>query len=537
MGMSDKSILILGAGIMQRPAIESAKSLGLKVFLIDANPNAVCVSLVDNFKQIDLKAKDEIAQYALELKEKENLVGIFTAGTDFSTSVAYASEKAGLSSHAFTAATNASNKTIMRSCFDSENVPSPKYIKIQRNQICEVLTPEVVSKLTYPCVVKPVDNMGARGCRMIREKSELLFSVEEAIKNSRSGNCILEEYMEGPEYSIDALIYDGTMTITGFADRHIFYQPYFIEMGHTMPTQIDQDKYYELIKAFADGVHSLGLTRGAAKADIKYTKKGPMIGEIAGRLSGGYMSGWTYPYSSDLNLTEAAIQIACNEVPEKLERVRYALPISSKLKLFQVSCNRVSAERAWISIPGVIKEIHGLDNSYSINIVKDIFPRAKVGDKVSFPRNNVEKCGNVISVAENREAAISACENVIQNIVIELEQGNKDTDNFLQGKNLNYEKDFPPLAYNIPQSTFFELTKELQSKDFAIPQDVSIKKLIPGSLNKEEILNLKDWNYISLKDCLQKFDKLKQVNKKYFYKKVWLYIIYGGIQGALYAAE
>ena len=109
--MSSKSILILGAGLMQKPAIDSAKSLGLKVFVIDANPDALCVPLADVFKQIDLKDRDKIAEYAVELKEKENLVSIFTAGTDFSANVAYASEKAGLLSHSYEAALNASDKT------------------------------------------------------------------------------------------------------------------------------------------------------------------------------------------------------------------------------------------------------------------------------------------------------------------------------------------------------------------------------------------------------------------------------------------
>ncbi|WP_318662220.1 hypothetical protein [Treponema sp.] len=52
--MKGKSILILGAGLMQKPAIESAKSLGLKVFVIDANPEALCVPLADEFKKIYL---------------------------------------------------------------------------------------------------------------------------------------------------------------------------------------------------------------------------------------------------------------------------------------------------------------------------------------------------------------------------------------------------------------------------------------------------------------------------------------------------
>lgn len=534
--MSSKSILILGAGLMQKPAIDSAKSLGLKVFVIDANPDALCVHLADVYKQIDLKDRDKIAEYAVELKEKENLVSIFTAGTDFSANVAYASEKAGLLSHSYEAALNASDKTLMRSCFDKAKVSSPKFIKIERNRICEILTPEYVSKITYPCVVKPVDNMGARGCRMIRDKSELLFSVEEAIKYSRSGNCILEEYMCGPEFSIDALVYDGTMTITGFADRHIYYPPYFIEMGHTMPTVISNDKYMELVKTFADGVHALGLTRGAAKADIKYTENGPMIGEIAARLSGGYMSGWTYPYSSDLNLTKAAIQISCGLTPDELEANRHGLPVDGHFKLYQADSKNVSAERAWISIPGIVKKVHGLD-AENTEYVKHIFPRAKEGDKVCFPRNNVEKCGNVISVADTRERAVSACEKVISGIILELEKNNPETESFLMGNNLFNEKDFPPYAFNLSNSVIEEMYEEVAQKDFMMPANIGVKNFIPECLNKPEILSVKDWNYISIEKTLELFDKLKNEHKEIPYRKFWTYLVRGGIQGALYAAE
>ena len=54
------------------------------------------------------------------------------------------------------------------------------------------------------------------------------------VESSRTGTIILERYMEGPEYSIDAVVYNGTLTVTGFADRHIYYPPYFIETGHTL---------------------------------------------------------------------------------------------------------------------------------------------------------------------------------------------------------------------------------------------------------------------------------------------------------------
>ncbi|MBP5403119.1 MAG: ATP-grasp domain-containing protein [Treponema sp.] len=534
--MESKSVLILGAGLMQKPAIESAKELGLKVFVIDANPDAVCTGLADVFKQIDLKNKEEIADYAVELKEKHNLKAVFTAGTDFSASVAYASEKAGLLSHTYQASMNASDKVLMRKCFKEACVPSPEFIQIHRSKICEVLTKEYVQTFSYPMVVKPTDNMGARGCRMIRSNDELLYSVEEAVKNSRSGNCILESYMEGPEFSIDALVYDGTMTITGFADRHIYFPPYFIETGHTMPTKIEKRKYDELIKTFADGVKALGLTRGAAKADIKYTHQGAMIGEIAARLSGGYMSGWTYPYSSDFNLTKAALQIAMGDTPDELEKNRIPLDIESPFKLFTVESKKVSAERAWISIPGKIKKIIGLDQKCDENIIRNILPRCKEGDAVTFPRNNVEKCGNIISVSEDYETAVKSCEGFIKNIVIELEKNNPVTTNFLEGKKLKQEKKFPPNAFNLSGGVLKLLEVELKKKDEYIPEGENVLNYIPEILNKPEILELKDWNHLTLKESLEKFNILKKGHKRIEYRKFWLYLIRGGIQGALYCA-
>src|SRR5574344_1318620 len=319
----EKYVLILGAGLMQRPAIEAVRNLGYKALVVDGNPNAVCVPFADRFEPIDLKDRQRRADLAYSLGA--NLAAVFTAGTDFSTSVSYVAEKWRLHAHSFEAAHNASNKVKMRECFKKAGVSSPNFQEVDRAQIAGLLVPEVLDKMTFPKVVKPVDNMGARGCRMIRNKSEFLPAVEDAVRNSRSSRAILEDYMEGPEFSIDALVYKKQLTITGFADRHIYYKPYFIETGHTIPTEIDETKRLELIACFAKAVHALGLTCGAAKADIKYTEKGPMIGEVAARLSGGYMSGWTYPYASGCNLTEQALLIACGKKPEYLEDHRAAV--------------------------------------------------------------------------------------------------------------------------------------------------------------------------------------------------------------------
>ena len=535
-----KNCLILGAGLMQKPAILASKALGFTTVVIDADDKAVCVPLADKFYKIDLKAKEEILELAEKLEKAGGLKGVFTAGTDFSASVSYVCEKLGLPAHSYEAALNASIKTRMRQCFAAKGVPSPKFTQITKNDLTDKTTVQAFlqklkNMMDFPLVVKPVDNMGARGCRMVRCQAEFITSAQAAVEASRSGCAIVEEYMDGPEFSIDALVYNGTMTITGFAERHIYYPPYFIEVGHTMPALLDKKVHDELISAFADAAKSLGLTCGAAKADIKYTKKGPMIGEIAARLSGGYMSGWTYPYASDLNLTKQGLLIACGEKPEELIKRRVPVDYvkySAPYELFEIPCVRTSAERAWISIPGTVEYIENIQD-YTDKTICDILPRATVqlGSQVDFPRNNVQKCGNIISTSNKREIAIEAAENAVSNIFITLKANDARTEKFLSGVFADDEDKFPP-------SAFGELdTEEAAAVDGVIPENGSVVACIPQVLKAEKWADKTDWNYNTILQTAQKFDILRKKHSELDAKSFWKYLLRGGIQAAVYYSD
>lgn len=527
-------VLILGAGLMQKSAIEAAKNSGYKTLVVDANPNAVCVPFADVFEPIDLKDREKIAELALSYGKK--LKAVFTAGTDFSASVAYVAKQCKLKGHAVDACEKASNKILMRKCFEENKVPSPSFTKINRMQIASYLVGDKLDTMKFPKVIKPVDNMGARGCRMIRSKNEFIPAVEDAVRCSRSGNAILEDYMCGNEYSIDAIVYNGTLTITGFADRHIFYEPYFIEMGHTMPTAASKKEKNELIACFAKAVKALGLTCGAAKADIKYTEQGPMVGEIAARLSGGYMSGWTYPYASDLNLTEQALLIALGKKPQALLEKRIPLNIkNSPFELYEVPCTKVSAERAYISIPGKAARIYNLFDVNAVPYVKNILPRTKEGDSVDFPRNNVEKCGNIITCAKDYDEAVSNAEYAVSDIFIRLKPDERITETFLSGLERSSEENFPPDAYVIPEQLKAKVNRFIENaKD--ITDEVKTVSLVPEFL-KEYALTYKDYNHRTIYKSLQMYDCLPRKNKVLEGKIFWKALLRGGLQAAVYVTD
>jgi biotin carboxylase len=471
-------ILILGAGVMQGPAVRIAKELGLETVVVDADPRAPLVSQADRFERIDLKDKEGIEALGRSLMAQGGLAGVMTAGTDFSPTVAWVAEKLGLPGIPYETALDAQDKERMRRRFKAAGVPSPEFTILSSLPAGDFTLP-----FACPVVVKPVDNMGSRGCRRVNSPEELRNAVQDALAFSRSGRAIVEEYMPGPEFSVDAIVNGEEVIICGLADRHIFFPPYFIEMGHTMPTSLDGETAEGLLKTFIRGIKALGITRGAAKGDIKLTPRGPMIGEIAARLSGGYMSGWTYPYASGAEPTRGAILVALGRKPEGIT------PLKSW----------TSAERAFISIPGKVKSIEGLEEAQAVPFVRDLFLRARIGDRVSFPVNNVTKCGNIISAAPARDDAAAAAEKAARMVLIRLEAPDDETCRFLfprfpeDPSGARYppdsgyppDSDYPPDSYGVSAEIRRRLSllpepEKAPPPDYSpAPEDIPALSLVP----------------------------------------------------------
>ena len=458
--MTKKRVFMLGAGFMQGVAIRAARALGCTVVAADGNPSAVCAADADEFVHIDLKDTARLIDYARYLQQNGGLDAVFTAATDFSAAVAAIAAACGLRGHTLEAALNATDKVRMRECFCKAGVPSPAFIELAaadlaasavavENSRCSDTDTAVTNALKrrlgelagcFPLVIKPVDNMGARGCSLVKNLSELRKAAATALQYSRSGRVIVEEYIEGSEFSIEGLVFGGRLYITALADRHIFFPPYFIEMGHTIPSECSQEIADEVISVFERGVHALGLTDGAVKGDILVRNGKAFVGEIAARLSGGYMSGWTVPYSCGLDITSAALTLALGGSPRlhTCGKDSFVIPLKQ-------NCQFVSAERAWISIPGQVAAVSGLEAARAAPFVKDVFPRAGAGDTVVFPQNNVEKCGNVLSAAPSRREAVEASEAACRKIILRLKPHVAETDAFLATLHSSAEQQtFPP---------------------------------------------------------------------------------------------
>lgn len=402
------AVFLLGGGLMQIPAIRAARELGLECHVADGNDRCVGRKLADRFYHVDLRDLEGLLAVARDIAE---LRGVFTAGTDFSRSVAYVAQRLKLPGISEEVALRATNKGIMRRCLKEAGVSIPGFVVITNDQSDP--------PFSLPVVVKPADNMGARGVYLVRRPEEYAPAVATARGLSVSNTVVVEEFIAGQEYSLDALVIDGAVHITGIGRRHIFFPPHFVELGHTIPATLHREEEQALTEEFERAIRAIGIWSGAAKGDVflhrnKEGRYAATIGEIAARLSGGFMSGWTFPLATGVPLTRAAVEIAVGERPDpaRLQPVR----------------TETSAERALISAPGRVSAVE-LPEELGPDVA-EVFLHAAVGDVVNSPTNNVEKVANVIVVSETSERAEAVAVDVLDRITVALLPDNGETDRY-----------------------------------------------------------------------------------------------------------
>lgn len=387
-----RTLIVIGGGLLQLPLIRTARRMGLFTIVFDMDAEAVGMKEADHAVQMSTRDIDGCVREAKRVRQSMQVHGVITAGTDASRAVAAIAGALDLPGIRYSAAEAASNKVLMRKTLRRHGVPVPDFYAVWSLKEAR----DALDELGCPAVIKPAENMGARGVIKVRNRDELQRAYRHAKRYATTGELILEEFMEGPELSVDALAWQGQIRITGMADRIITREPYFIEIGHNMPSAMPASVLEEAASVMKAGMRALDLHTGAGKGDLKVTPKGVMVGEIAARLSGGWMSSHTYPLHSGVDLYRAAIRIALGEEPGDLEEVQ----------------DFVCIERGILSAPGKILSIEGVEQMRSIAGVEEVIITKPVGSVMQPVTSNIDKVGHVIvrarTLAEAEEVARQA---------------------------------------------------------------------------------------------------------------------------------
>ena len=380
------AILIVSAGIMQIPAIKTAKGMGLTVIATDKNPNAAGFEFCDHAVVLDSKDTQGHIQYALDKKTDLNIKAAF-AGSDVAITVAAITNALNLPGIPMDVAVRSNNKSLMKERWLKDKIPTPF-----GGEVTTVAEAKAILKQTgFPAIVKAVDSAASRGSIKIYNDENLDIAIENARNASTTKTALVEEYVVGNEQSVETIVWKGKHYHVGMADRQFGYYPYHIETAHFDPSSLpsdDQRRIYEVVDSAAD---SLGIDFGPAKADMIWTNKGPMILEMPARLSGGFHSQYTTPYSTGQNPIKAVMEIALGYQLDE------SLLIPSK--------NLVSVCAGLFPEKGMIKEIIGVEEAKQIPGVKELIIIKKPGDIIEEYIDNAKRCCWVIVAADTKEAA------------------------------------------------------------------------------------------------------------------------------------
>lgn len=377
MYQNKKAILIFGVGPLQESIINRAKLMGLYTVGIDPCKDATCKECVDVFEIVP--GQDYEGHCAVV--EKYGIDAIVTAATDKPlVMMARIAEKYGFPFYSVETAQWSTDKFQMKQRFMEGGIPCAKGRLVK--SVSEV------EDFEYPVIIKPRDNSGSRGVKLCRNKEDFELSMSEALEVSHMDTVLVEEFIEGPEYSIESLHHDGKSEVIQFTEKKTTEFPYNVELGHIQPANISEENKWKIRDIISKIGETLIFENCPSHTELKINERGIYIIETSPRLGGDYITSTLTPLSTGVNLEDELIKISLGEA------------INPRPKEEQYAGVRFFAfeEGSTIKHEPNIKFIKGWPH------VVDFSFTLKKGDKVNKITSSLNRYGHLILQTGNRNA-------------------------------------------------------------------------------------------------------------------------------------
>ena len=392
-----KKLMIVGASVLQLPAILKAKEMGLHVAVVDFNPQAIGIPYADKYYNASTMDEDAV----LAAAEDYQTDGIMTLATDMPMrGVAKTSDKLHLHSINYETAVKATDKYDMIKAFKEHNVPSPWFFVVDTLEELKAHEADV----TFPCIIKPTDNAGSHGVAKVYSFQELLDNYEYAHSCSRHGKVIIEEYLDGPEVSVEVMVVNGVVNILQITDKITTEAPHFVEMGHTQPSRLPVATQEAIRNVTVAACKAIGIDKGPAHVEMKVTKRGPVMIELGARMGGDNITTHLVPLSTGIDMVGSTIKVALGEDPD----IEPTMHCGSAIRYFEVPF-------------GTIKAIENVEEAKKFPGVKQITFTKEVGEESTPIHCSNDRIGFVIAQGATAEDAVKACEEAMKVIKVNIE--------------------------------------------------------------------------------------------------------------------
>lgn len=300
--MKKNRIMILGAGEFQVPIIKKCIDLGIESYVVDYNLEA------EGFKYATKKIVESTndKERVLEAFIKYKCDSIVTTSDYPVRTVAYVCEKQKVVGPCLEAAIISTDKYLLREKLKENDLPYPIYYRLEKKE--DIIN--LVNKLNFPVIIKPVDSSASRGVTKINNLEELDYYYDKSLSYSNSGNIIIEEYIEGKEFSVECLIQNKEVNIIAITEKIVDGYPFFVESRHKIPADIDLTEKNIIEETVKKAIRAISLDNSAAHVELKLKDSKAYIIEIGPRLGGDYITSDLVPLATNIDMLKNIIFIS-----------------------------------------------------------------------------------------------------------------------------------------------------------------------------------------------------------------------------------
>ncbi|KAB7705990.1 ATP-grasp domain-containing protein [Bacillus aerolatus] len=263
---------------------------------------------------------------------------------------------------------------------------SPYFAKYtQGNSLSDFIREQ---KEDLPLVVKSPISTGSKDVLFAKNKKKLKKAIKKLLKKENE-EVLVEEYLEGPQYLIEALVHNGKVHIVAIIEQEITFFKRFIVTGYCLLADMEKSFYNNLSKAVNTILEQFEMKNGACHLEMRLVNGEWKLVEVNPRISGGAMNRMI-EIACGVNLVEETIKVFLGQEPNLVKRYNqfvytHYLTVDSRGELMKVTGkNRCSRT------PGV----------------EEVFIKPKKGKILQTPLSMGDRYGYVIASSKVKEEAI-----------------------------------------------------------------------------------------------------------------------------------
>lgn len=304
-----KKIAVLGAHKNALPFYRQLRRFDdYQIVSIAWPEGAVCRELCDTFYPVNFADREKV----LEICRKEKIDGITSFALESALpTLTFIVQGMGLVGNGYECLELTSTKYTQRQALERAGIPVPLYWQVDT---LDSVKPE---QFPYPLIVKPVDSGGSQGICKVDSPDELPAAFNRAKSSSKSGRVIIEQYVDGREFSVEFISHHGRHYLLQITDKETSGAPLFVEMSHHQPADIPVETWDRIKNMVSSALTALKIEDSPSHTEIKLNSKGELfIIETGARMGGGHITSDLVRLSTGYDFVRGTVDLAVGDFKE-----------------------------------------------------------------------------------------------------------------------------------------------------------------------------------------------------------------------------